>query len=215
MRIPRIQTELAEKTGLELGLHMNADESMALGAAFLGANVSTAFRVRHVGLTDVNPFAMQVSLTDLQSPSSSSEKWSKDAVIFKAFGKFGVKKTIAFTHDQDVHCSLDYVPDNLLPKGTKPNIESYNITGVAEFAKEMEEKQLGKPKVTLQFELSLSGITSLIRAEATVEETYIVEEEEEVEDDESTEETAENATDNNVTKPKKKIMVEKVSRSWL
>jgi len=62
-------------------------------------------------------------------------------------------------------------------------LQRYNITGVAEFAKEMEEKGLGKPKVSLQFEMTQSGISQLVKAEAAVEETYTVEEEEEVDDD--------------------------------
>lgn len=56
----------------------------------------------------------------------------------------------------------------------------------------MEEKGLGKPKVSLQFELSTSGMTELIKAEAAVEEIYTVEEEVEVEDDEA---DGENKTD--------------------
>lgn len=82
----------------------------------------------------------------------------------------------------------------------RPELQRYNIKGVAAFAKEMEEKGLGKPKVSLQFELSTSGITELVKAEAAVEETYTVEEEVEVEDDEASgdnktadSETAENA----------------------
>ena len=63
-------------------------------------------------------------------------------------------------------------------------MQRYKVTGVADFAKDMEEKGLGKPKVSLQFELSSSGMTSLIKAEAVVEETYTVEEEVEIEDDE-------------------------------
>merc|ERR1712176_743961 len=57
-----------------------------------------------------------------------------------------------------------------------------------------EEKGLGKPKVSLQFELSSSGITSLVKAEAVVEEKYTVEVEVEIEDDEETE-TSSNDTD--------------------
>ena len=75
------------------------------------------------------------------------------------------------------------------------SIEQYNIKGIEEFAKEMDEKGLGKPKVSLQFELSPSGITQLIKAEAAVEETVIVEEEEEVDDDEEEEETPEDKAD--------------------
>ena len=231
MRIPRVQTEISKAVnGMELGMHINADESMALGAAFAGANISTAFRVRPVGMTDIYPFPMQVTLSDLPSKDKKAKKgdeeWNKNAVVFQAFSKMGVKKTIAFTHDSDVHCSLDYVEDDLLPPGTNRAIERYEITGVAEFAEEMEKKELGKPKVSLQFELSSSGITSLVKAEAVVEETYTVEEEEEVDDEEAAAEAPEDAerkteeaADSNETveanatepvKPKKKIMVQKV-----
>ena len=59
----------------------------------------------------------------------------------------------------------------------------YNITGIAAFAAEMKDKGLGVPKVSLQFELSNSGITQLVKAEAAVEETYMGEEVIEVDDD--------------------------------
>lgn len=59
----------------------------------------------------------------------------------------------------------------------------------------MEEKGLGKPKVSLQFELSQSGITELVKAEAAVEETYTVEEEVEVEDEDEAAEPETKAED--------------------
>jgi hypoxia up-regulated 1 len=185
MRVPKVQSGLSSLLGdKELGKHINSDESMALGAAFFGANISTAFRVRQVGLVDINPFAIGVSLEDMETETKEGEEaWSKTATIFKANGKIGVKKTIAFTHDQDVHCSLDYAEPESLPEGAKPELQRYKITGISEFAKEMEEKGLGKPKVSLQFELSSSGITALVKAEAAVEETYTVTEEVEVKDD--------------------------------
>jgi len=203
MRVPKIQEVLKEKLGgRELGMHINSDESMALGAAFHGANVSTAFRVRHVGMTDVNPFPIGVELADLpkteeargklaslfglgkkavveeeKEKASEDEEWTKKATVFKSFGKLGVKKTIAFTHDTDVHCAVRYDEDDLLPIGTEHTIANYEISGIETFAKEMDEKQLGKPKVTMQFELSGSGICTLLRAEAAVEEMVEVEEE--------------------------------------
>lgn len=63
-------------------------------------------------------------------------------------------------------------------------IVRYNISGIEDFAKEMEEKNLGKPKISLQFQLSESGLTNLIKAEAAVEENYMVEEEVEIDEDE-------------------------------
>jgi hypoxia up-regulated 1 len=75
MRVPKIQDEIRTALGgkLELGMHINSDESMALGAAFHGANVSTAFRVRHVGMTDINPFPISIDLSDL--PVEESKGW--------------------------------------------------------------------------------------------------------------------------------------------
>jgi len=217
MRVPAVQDAIQKVLGerLDLGMHINSDESMALGAAFRGANVSTAFRVRHVGMTDVNPFAISISLKDLpkeeeersggvlsslfgkgkkdegdaektqDKEKKDEEPWSKHATLFKAFQKFGVKKTIAFTHDQDIHCAIDYEDSDYLPPGTEHAILRYNITGLAKFSREMAEKGLAKPKVSLQFELTESGLTQLIKAEAAVEETVIVDEQIEVEDNET------------------------------
>jgi hypoxia up-regulated 1 len=216
MRVPKVQTGLSALLGdKELGMHINSDESMALGAAFFGANISTAFRVRQVGLTDINPFPIGVSLENLEADKKKKKKdeeeWSKQATIFKANGKISIKKTIAFTHDEDVHCALDYAEPESLPAGAKPELQRYKIKGIADFAKEMEEKGLGKPKVSLQFELSQSGITSLVKAEAAVEETYTVEVEVEVDDEDTksnetdaTEETTERKTEETEDESKEK-----------
>jgi len=52
----------------------------------------------------------------------------------------------------------------------------YNVTGVAKFAKEMEYKGLGTPKVSLSFLMSKSGTVELVEAKATVEEMVEVKE---------------------------------------
>jgi hypoxia up-regulated 1 len=229
MRIPRIQNELQSllPKHMELGYHINSDESFALGAAFAGANISMAFRVRQVGMIDINPFPIGITLTNLPSTNetkldSSSTKtkeeeeddtkgWTKTATIFKAFGKIGVKKTIAFTHTQNIHCGLDYINDtstqeSLLPNGTELPLVRYNITGVPEFITDMEQQYNItniKPKISLQFELSTSGLVSLIKAEAAIEETYMVQEEIEIEDgnvtDSNTTNTTLNTTDSDNT----------------
>merc|ERR1712038_475857 len=101
MRVPKVQESIQKTLGddLILGMHINSDESMALGAAFHGANVSTAFRVRQVGMTDINPFPIVVSLEEMEiaepgglfgigggkkKEEGEEEVWSKQATIFKA-----------------------------------------------------------------------------------------------------------------------------------
>jgi hypoxia up-regulated 1 len=59
-------------SGPIVGTHMNGDESFALGAAFVAANRSSAFRVRKVGVIDAAPFAIGVRLAHLDASSSSS-----------------------------------------------------------------------------------------------------------------------------------------------
>lgn len=125
----------------------------------------------------------------------------KETVLFKHLTRLGTKKTIAFSHDRDVSCLLDYEDNSLesmLPRGTDPALVRYKITGVEKFAKEMEEKGLGKPKVSLQFELDGSGISGLIRAEAIVEETYIEQVEVEVDDDDKSSEGSEKVNETDV-----------------
>ena len=211
MRVPKVQEVVQGALGgMELGMHLNSDESMALGAAFHGANVSTSFKVRHVGMADVNPFVVGVDLVELEKKDQVDEKkkkglfgkkkesddWNKSATIFKVGSKLGAKKTIAFSMDKDVHVQVNYEESETLPEGTGLSIEQYDVAGVAEFAKEMKDKGLeGMPKVSLQFEMSTSGLTQLIKAEAVMEEIVIVEEEVEVKDEE-----ADNATDTSADK---------------
>ncbi|KAL7483429.1 hypothetical protein ACHAW6_009074 [Cyclotella cf. meneghiniana] len=227
MRVPKVQEAVQHALGgMELGMHLNSDESMALGAAFHGANVSTSFKVRHVGMADVNPFVVGVDLMDLEKKGEASDgekkkkglfgigkkkegeednEWNKHATIFKVGSKLGSKKTIAFSMDRDVHVQVNYEESDTLPKGTGLSIEQYDVEGVAEFAKEMKDKGLeGLPKVSLQFEMSTSGLTQLIKAEAVMEETVIVEEEVEVEDQEGDNATADASDAKGVEEEKSK-----------
>lgn len=53
IRVPRVQELLAERFGAEkeLGVHLNGDEAMCFGSAFIGSNSSASFKVRKVYLT--------------------------------------------------------------------------------------------------------------------------------------------------------------------
>jgi len=72
VRVPKVQQTLKDffkthctnvtKQAMELGGHLNGDEAVALGAAFHGANVSTSFRVRKVGLIDHTPYAVGIKM---------------------------------------------------------------------------------------------------------------------------------------------------------
>ena len=182
VRVPKIQEMLrllrrAGRTSrpAELGLHLNGDEAPALGAAFHGANVSTSFRVRKVGMLDYAQHALGVRMTnDLYAESvreggglmgffkggtkkkddsdESPEDWHKRATLFKAGARLGAKpRTIAFHHDADIFCELAYDDVDKLPPGTPKTVALANICTPrsSATAKQNTTGQPPRPKVQL------------------------------------------------------------------
>ena len=63
IRVPSFQKALRDGLNRDiLDMHLNGDETVALGAAFRAANVSTAFKPRFVGISDICPFSIDVEL---------------------------------------------------------------------------------------------------------------------------------------------------------
>ena len=128
----------AAAAGPIVGTHMNGDESFALGAAFVAANRSSAFRVRKVGVIDAAPFAIGVRLAhlDASSPTSAGtdattsstgagaedasddstnaqqvkggKPWSKRSSLFKVYNVLDSVKRISFTSTKDLRADLFY-----------------------------------------------------------------------------------------------------------
>merc|ERR1740117_25215 len=99
-RMPKVQKLLKERLHMNLSVHLNGDEAMALGAAFHAANLSKAFRVRHVGMQDLQPLAIGVRLRGPQveeeaaegdSEEAEKKHWSKRATLFKSNSRRGSK----------------------------------------------------------------------------------------------------------------------------
>lgn len=196
-KVKKTLDEYFKASKLELGQHLNGDEAMALGAAFRAANLSTNFRVRKVGLTETSTYGVSVRLETLpksDEPVSGGffgslgsllkggasantdthvegeESWSKHTGLYPSKSTFPSKsKTLAFHYDKDILCKVHYDDNESLPAGEASLLAVYNITGIAEFAKEAAGRGLEQPKVHLSFSLDSSGVVVLHRAEATVE----------------------------------------------
>ncbi|CEG38420.1 protein heat shock protein [Plasmopara halstedii] len=183
VRMPKIQQQLSEFfVGKDLGVHLNGDEAMALGAAFRAANLSNSFRVRQVGMTDIATYPIGVRLVDLSSSELTNNKeeedmkqWMKRAALFSESHRLGVRKSVSFSHSSDLSCTFRYDKPSMLPVGVNVHIGTFNVTGVEKFAARMADKNLGEPKVTLTFELDSNGIAQIAKAEATLEEEVEVE----------------------------------------
>merc|ERR1712100_605439 len=87
LRVPKMQALLrsrfnpdgAPESGAEIGVHLNGDEAVALGAVFVAANRSRSFRVRQIDMTDILPFEIQVELRDIISTVGADDDTADDA----------------------------------------------------------------------------------------------------------------------------------------
>ncbi|CEL94101.1 unnamed protein product [Vitrella brassicaformis CCMP3155] len=167
-RIPRVQEELEklfkQKGGgdkaIELGQHLNGDEAMAMGAAFMGANYSTSFRVKKVLVTDISPYTYRLDITHLDT---ASEPYFKSKDLIAAGAKLGGKKNVNLNMTEDLHLKL-YEDDNLLA--------SYDLVGVTEAAKGQFKnftESGGIPRVSINFKVESTGLLSLEKASAIFE----------------------------------------------
>ncbi|KAI9910027.1 hypothetical protein PsorP6_011204 [Peronosclerospora sorghi] len=183
VRMPKIQQQLSEFfKGKDLGVHLNGDEAMALGAAFRAANLSNSFRVRQVGMVDIASYPIGVRLVDLSATDSKdndnegdTKQWMKRASLFSESHRLGMRKSVSFSHSKDISCTFRYDKPSLLPAGVSVQIAKFNVTGIEKFTARMADKSLGDPKVTLSFELDSNGIAQIAKAEATLEEEVEVE----------------------------------------
>ena len=188
-RVPRLQKTLTDFLGgRNLDKHLDASEAIALGTGFKAANLSTSFRVRKFGASDVNPYSIQVRTYPLENSDADFEPITK--LIASRWKKSNVPKTFALANStSDFGIQLEYVGD--LPPGlTAPEIAAYNITGVAD--KIAKFNNTGKHEVSVKFDWQLESILYVEKATVAVlvNETYPVQvpiEEEEEEEEEAKE----------------------------
>lgn len=129
VRVPRVQQILAEYLGkVELGAHLNGDEAMAFGAAFIGANLSHSFKVRPVWLYDGNNYDIVVSFKDLEP---NEEKFEKSMVVFPYKYRFGGRKTVALHHDRNLRMELLRRNED----GSEELMVTVDYTNITEIAK--------------------------------------------------------------------------------
>ena len=102
-RVPFVQQKLEDIfSPLPLGQHLNGDESMVFGAAFLAANSSSSFRVRRVLFTDIIDNEYAITVTPNSVPEGEESKWPRTQVIFPNGHKLGSVKAIKLSVDSDL-----------------------------------------------------------------------------------------------------------------
>eukprot|EP00913_Durusdinium_trenchii_P004494 g4173.t1 len=149
-RVPKVQQLLSSylKSGdssLPLGQHLNGEEAGALGAALVGANSSSSFRVKKIFFTDLSAHEYAVQVTALDG------SWEKNYTVLYPMGSaLGAKKKLSFSTEEDF---------------------KYTITGLRELLenKWSQYNTSGAPKISVSVPLETSGIVEVKQPLATIE----------------------------------------------
>jgi len=88
LRVPKVMEVLKAHTSKELSVHLNGDEAMCFGAAFIAANSSASFKVRKVYLTHHPSFNYKIQIRplseeDLPEPIEGGISYSKDITLYR------------------------------------------------------------------------------------------------------------------------------------
>lgn len=74
IRVPKVTQALEEgMPGKELAVHLNGDEAMCFGTAFIGSNSTTSFKVRKVLLTQNPTFDAKLVISPLDASKGLTE----------------------------------------------------------------------------------------------------------------------------------------------
>uniref|UniRef100_A0A383VU00 Uncharacterized protein n=1 Tax=Tetradesmus obliquus TaxID=3088 RepID=A0A383VU00_TETOB len=125
-RVPKLQAELsAALGGRHLDRHLDADEALVLGAGLFAANLSSSFRLRKFGMTDIAAFGVSFESHDLHLPAAAAAPAKDAAASSKASKKSKAKgkKGAAAVEEEAVEplasSKSGHVLKNLLPAGKK------------------------------------------------------------------------------------------------
>jgi hypoxia up-regulated 1 len=158
-----------------LDQNLNGDEAGAFGAVFHAADLHPAFRVRQMPLTEIASLPVGMRFSELEESAEEGAKgFAKRVSLLRRNSAQGKKISVAFSHDRDLQCSAFYDAADL-PMSTSANLGLYHITGLSKIATDkaalLTSTGQGKPKVSVSFQMSSSGVLELLGAEATIEES--------------------------------------------
>ncbi|CAD8067693.1 unnamed protein product [Paramecium sonneborni] len=162
IRVPKIQQVLSNYFGsVEVGTHLNGDESMAFGAAFHAANLSHSFKVRPVQLTDGFSFSSSIEINGV-----NEDDYHKEFSLFGYKKKYGSTRSLEFSYDKNLRLDIFVEKD-----GQKSQLISYHLNNITNAT----ELNFSKPDISLTFKATSNEFIKLESAEMKVEEIKLIE----------------------------------------
>ena len=176
IRIPAIQEKIKNKLGEYseiLGIHMNGDDSMAFGAAYMCANSSKNFLgTRKTFMVNGANERFKFYLSNLENKSepfnyckegeTSSEsnkcvkKLEKEKEIFPLRHKYNSKRSIEIEHDTNIFVKIT---EEFPGKFGERDLKTFEITGVPEAIEQMKKDNITNlmPKINIRFIYTKGG----------------------------------------------------------
>lgn len=173
IRIPAVQERLKEKLGNKLGMHMNGDESIAFGTAFLAANLSSHIRTKRVDIVHGMNFEIKIKLVHYLKENETlcpeiqedlalncTRTLNKETILYKIRHGFDIARTVSFKHESD----FDILVYEKFEQSEKENhVFTLRISGVNKVFQDAVGKRI-KPnnhKIHLRFKLDKNGFLDL------------------------------------------------------
>lgn len=169
-RTPAVQKLLTKFFGkqMELGVHLNGDEAMALGSAFQGARLSPTMRVRKVAMADALAHPVEASFSCADGTSWSKKAAVQSAPIFKRGAQLNFKRSVVLApkcaDDSDLTVTLQSA-GSIIGTFTVSGFGAYKSSNALPPPKKEGEKKANY-RVSFSFLLNHDGITSLDGAQA-------------------------------------------------
>ena len=169
VRIPKVQEMIKNYMGKDINMHINGDDSMALGASLIAANLTSTFRVMVPEVNDGPNYKTDIEIKGLYN----DDDFHKESNLMKEKQRYGHKKLINLKHNKDVKATLT-IPQTAHSKQNGDYSIEYAVTGVNPIVENPKYVNYTNPTISLGFTMSYTGLPSLSKAELILEEEYIV-----------------------------------------
>lgn len=172
-RVPRVLNEITNFFNpLQVGMHLNSDEAITMGAVYFAAANSVNFRVREVHFQDVVGSDYHISIQNEESEEKENhdhkeiqaeenkENQSQLRELIMYNSKYPVHKSVILSYRDDLKFAL-YENEKVISRYVLENLDDATVKKFG---------HLNPPKINLKFRMDRFGIISLEKSSAYYEE---------------------------------------------
>lgn len=160
VRIPKVQEQIKNYMGKDVSMHLNGDDSMALGSSLIAANLTSTFRVLVPEVNDGPNYRTDIEINGL----SDGDDFHKSTNLMKEKQRYGHKKLINLKHTKDIKARLTIPATEHNSRNGDYWVE-YEVKGVGPIIESPKTVNYTNPTISLGFTMNHIGIPTLNKAE--------------------------------------------------